>query len=148
MKWTYLIGLECVSSGKFHSLLPSKQDLNAFHWILEIRSVINSDIIRGQTDICCCCLPELPPLTQTGLVPKWSIFPPKVTVSRLILVPKLGNHALARARFAIFDVLAGKLAWKLGFLVPNQFELKEATQAKNSNKCLFVLGWYQSLWLT
>ena len=41
-----------------------------------------------------------------------------------------------RVRFAIFDVLVGKLAWKLGFLVPNPFELKEAIRAYNSNKCL------------
>ena len=50
--------------------------------------LMNSDISRGQTDICCCSLSELPPLTQTGLVPKRTIFPPKVTVSRLIFPPK------------------------------------------------------------
>ena len=32
--------------------------------------LINSDISRGQTDICYCYLPELPALTQTGLVQK------------------------------------------------------------------------------
>ena len=95
-----------MSNVLFHSLLPSKQDLNESDWYLEIRSYINSDIKRGQTDICYCYLPELPALTQTDLAPK---FP----VSRLIFPPKVRNHALARARFAIFDVLAGKLAWKL-----------------------------------
>ena len=95
-----LIGLKTVPNVLFHSLLPSKQDLNESDWYLEIRSYINSDIKRGQTDICYCYLPELPPLNQTGLEPKPSIFPPKVTVSRLIFLPKhqkIANLALARA---------------------------------------------------
>ena len=44
-----------------------------------------------------------------------------------------------------FWVLVPKLAWKLYLFAPNQFELKEATRANKNTKCLFVLGWLQSL---
>ena len=89
-----------MSNVLFHSLLPSKQDLNESDWYLEIRSYINSDIKRGQTDICYCYLPELPALTQTGLVPKMINFPAKshsFQANFPAKMSKIANLALARA---------------------------------------------------
>ena len=71
-------------------------DISLISLVWKLGRLINSDISQGQTDICCCYLPKLPPLTQTGLVPKRSIFLPKVTVSRLILAPKVQNHAQSK----------------------------------------------------
>ena len=87
-----------------------------------VGQLINSEFSLGQTDIFCCYLPELPPLTQTGLAPKWSIFRPKVIVSRLIFLPKHQKSQISLLQECDFGVLAGKLAWKQWFLAGNFYK--------------------------
>ena len=54
----------------------------------------------------------------------WPNFPVKI----------FANHGLVRVRFAIFDLLSGKLAWIWWLLVPTLVWIKTV----NSGKCLCV----------
>ena len=65
IKYLHSIGLEMTLQ-----FISRALDISLISLVWKLGQLINSDISRGQTDICCCYLPELPPLTQTGLVPK------------------------------------------------------------------------------